>query len=195
MKTLFAFWGECLRDPRRVGSVLPSGAPLGAAIAREVLTSEPGYVVEIGAGTGAITEELVAIRHRLRGLMVVEKSPKLAQTLTRRYAGVDVRTGCASLLSGIRFPTDEPLTLVSSLPFRSLPQPELEAIRQAIGCLGERHSQFRLIQYSYFGRLPFVCQAPALAWARKKTIFANLPPATIWVLGSKLHSCVTSPEW
>ena len=184
MKTLLAFWGECLRDPRRVGSILPSGAPLGAAIAREVLASEPGYVIEIGAGTGAITEELVAMRHRLRGLLVVEKSPKLAQTLTRRYAGVDIRTGCASLLAGIQLPSDVPLTLVSSLPFRSLPQLELEAIRKAIVCLGERHQDFRLIQYSYFGRLPFACQDPSLAWARKKTILANLPPATIWVLGS-----------
>lgn len=187
MKTLLAFWGECLRDPRRVGSVLPSGAPLGAAIAREVLASEPGYVVEIGAGTGAITEELVAIRHRLDGLTVVEKSPQLARTLSRRYAGMDIRTGCASLLAGLQLPADAPLTLVSSLPFRSLPQPELEAIRQTIVGLGDRHRQFRLIQYSYFGRLPFACQAPSLAWARKKTILANLPPATIWVLGLRGH--------
>jgi phospholipid N-methyltransferase len=187
VRALFDFWGECLRDPRRVGSILPSGAPLGEAIAHEVLASEPGYVVEVGAGTGAITEELVAIRHRLDGLTVVEKSPKLAQMLSRRYAGVDIRTGCASRLAGLQLPADVPLTLVSSLPFRSLPRSEMEAIRQTIVGLGHRHRQFRLIQYSYFGRLPFACHVPSLAWARKKTILANLPPATIWVLGLRGH--------
>jgi len=183
VRTLLAFWGACLRDPRGVGSVLPSGPLLGAAMAREVLAREPGFVVEIGAGTGAITASLVDIRHRLRGLLVVEKSPRLAQALARRYAGVDVRGGCASLLDDLQLPPGQPLTLVSSLPFRSLPRHELETIRRTILSLGSRHAGFRLIQYSYFGRQPFACGNPQLIWERKKTILANLPPATIWVLG------------
>ncbi|MEQ1600931.1 MAG: hypothetical protein HOP04_12580 [Methylophilaceae bacterium] len=187
MKSLLAFWGEFLRNPRDVGSVIPSSQMLGAAVAKEVLSSNPGFVIEIGAGTGSITHALVQIRDQLTELIVIEKSEKLAKVLAQRYANVKVTAGCASLLAKMPISEQQPLTIVSSLPFRSLPLPELEMIRDLISELGKRKVAFRLIQYSYFGRLPFVNKVSWLTWERKHTVFANIPPATIWVLSNKAH--------
>lgn len=173
---------ELLRDPRCVGSVIPSGQSLGMAIANEILAENPGYVVELGAGTGSITHALVAIREHLAGLIVIEKSTKLAELLLRRYPSLIVKAGCASLLSSVDIPSLVPVTVVSSLPFRSLPAADLAAIKSAIFSLGGRAAGFRFIQYSYFGRVPFKNHTSLLTWERRQTIFANLPPATIWVL-------------
>jgi phosphatidylethanolamine/phosphatidyl-N-methylethanolamine N-methyltransferase len=192
VKSLLAFWGEFLRNPRDVGSVIPSSQMLGTAVAREVLSSKPGYVIEIGAGTGSITHSLVQIRNHLTELIVIEKSEKLAKVLSQRYANVKVNAGCASQLSEMHIPDDQPLTIVSSLPFRSLPHHELEIIRELIGNLGKRKVAFRFIQYSYFGRLPFMNKVSWLTWERKRTVFANIPPATIWVLGNKTNKAKLS---
>lgn len=184
MEAVLAFWKEFLKNPRRVGSITPSGEALGAAMARVVLADKPGCVVELGAGTGAITRSLVKIRAELDDLIVIEKSPRLVDLLAARYPTLHLVTGCASLVGNLEFPAGRPLTIVSSLPLRSLPAEELEDIKKAIRVLSGRPDGFRFIQYSYFGRVPFISDISWLAWERLSTVFANIPPATIWVLHS-----------
>ena len=183
LKSLFSFWKELLRSPRSVGAVLPSAKSLGIAVTDEVLRRPPGFVIELGAGTGVITQALVDIRDRLTGLIVIEKSERLVEVLNRSYPMLNIQAGCASFLGDMRFPESEPVTVVSSLPLRSLAESDLSAIKEAIAVLGARHAEFRFIQYSYFGRLPFTSHVPWLMWERKKTVSTNIPPATIWVLG------------
>lgn len=182
MESVIAFWKELLKNPRRVGSISPSGEALGAAIVKVVLGDKPGCVVELGAGTGAITRSLIGIRSQLDDLIVIEKSPGLVQLLASRYPALHIVSGCASLVGKIEFPASRPLTIVSSLPLRSLPPEELSAIKKVIGALGEREAGFRFIQYSYFGRVPFVSHISWLTWEKMHTVFANIPPATVWVL-------------
>lgn len=182
MESVIAFWKELLRNPRRVGSISPSGDALGAAMVRVVLADKPGCVVELGAGTGAITRALMNIRSQLDDLIVIEKSPGLAQRLVALYPTLNIVSGCASMVGKIEFPVGRPLTIVSSLPLRSLPGEELDAIKDAISALSARDAGFRFIQYSYFGRVPFVSHSSWLTWEKIHTVFANLPPATVWVM-------------
>lgn len=182
MESVIAFWKELLKNPRRVGSISPSGIALGDAIAKVVLADRPGCVVELGAGTGAITRSLVEIRKELDDLIVIEKSASLVALLASRYPTLNIVTGCASLVGELAVPSNRPLTIVSSLPLRSLPQHEVDAIKNAIGSLSMRSTGFRFIQYSYFGRVPFVSHTTWLTWEKMDTVFANIPPATIWVL-------------
>lgn len=182
LQSVIAFWKALLKDPRRVGSITPSGLALGEAIVKVVLSAVPGCVVELGAGTGAITRSLVEVRGQLDDLIVIEQSPELVGLLGSRYPEINIVTGCASLVGRIDFPSARPLTIVSSLPLRSLPSDELSAIKNAIGSLSDRDGGFRFIQYSYFGRVPFVSHISWLTWEKMDTVFANIPPATIWVL-------------
>ncbi|MGC3979704.1 MAG: hypothetical protein QM808_00410 [Steroidobacteraceae bacterium] len=182
MKRLLLFWGEVLRNPRRVGSLVPSGQALGGAVANTVMETTPGYVVEIGAGTGAITGALAKISHHFAAFSIVEKSPRMAGMLARRFPQAQIIAGCASLLRQTSFPNDLPLTLVSSLPFRSLPRFEHEEITRMIEQLGRHEGGFRFIQYSYLRGEPFQINTPGLQWRRRKMIIANVPPATIWIL-------------
>lgn len=157
-----------------------------------VLAEKPGCVVELGAGTGSITRSLVSIRSQLDDLIVIEKSPGMVKRLVALYPTVNVVNGCASLVGKFEFPVGRPLTIVSSLPLRSLPRDELSAIKRAIGALSDRDAGFRFIQYSYFGRVPFVSHISWLTWEKMHTVFANIPPATIWVLRATnpdTHTC------
>ncbi len=186
VEQLLLFWAEIARSPRQVGSLIPSGQPLGRAMTDAVTDAPPGYVVEIGAGTGAITESLAAIRFEFDAFTVIERSPSLTAALMRRFPRLEIIAGCASMLLDMSFPKDRPLTVVSSIPFRSLPQAELHHMERVIAALSRHEGGFRFIQYSYSLGAPFRNPAPDFTWRRLKTIFANVPPATVWVLQKEL---------
>ena len=119
---LLPFWRSFLRDPRRIGAIAPAGRPLSEAMAREVLAvAHPGIVIELGAGTGSITRALFEIRHRMTELIAVEKTPELAVRLRQKFPGMRIHVHCASEVERLSLPRHSNLTLVSSLPFRSLP--------------------------------------------------------------------------
>ena len=53
------FFRQWLRSPKSMGSVIPSSRVLARAVAREVAWQPGQYVVELGGGTGAITQGLI----------------------------------------------------------------------------------------------------------------------------------------
>ena len=181
-RDLMPFWQALLRDPRRIGAIAPAGRALCSAMVREVLGRPPGLVIELGAGTGAITRGLLEARAQMSCLIAFEKAPELAACLQKKFPGLTIHPGCASAVGQLQLPGENTLTLVSSLPFRSLPSGDRHRLSDAIAKLSAATPHFRLIQYSYFGKLPFPSPADHLAWRRKHTVIRNLPPATLWVL-------------
>ena len=92
---------EFLRAPTSVATVTASSDALVAAMVDPLpLDGEP-VVVELGAGTGRVTDELV---RRLDGRgrhLAVELNPELARQLTARHPGVTVVCADAGTLPGI----------------------------------------------------------------------------------------------
>ena len=65
-KKLIAAWSdtglflqEWLANPQRMGSVVPSSPQLAAAMARWLPADPESFVLELGPGTGAVTEALI----------------------------------------------------------------------------------------------------------------------------------------
>ena len=56
-----AFALAWVRNPRRVGAIAPASKALAQAMADEVARVGPGLLIEIGAGTGAITQALARL--------------------------------------------------------------------------------------------------------------------------------------
>lgn len=181
-RDLLQFWKALLRDPRRIGAVAPAGRPLSRAMVREVLKSPPGLVIELGAGTGTITRGLVEARQHMTGLIAFEKVPALAACLQKKFPDLTIYPVCASRVGQFQLHGEHTLTVVSSLPFRSLPSADKRLLSDAIAKISKAARHFRLIQYSYLGSTPFQSPADNLVWHRKHTVMRNLPPATLWVL-------------
>lgn len=183
MTHLLPFWRTLLRNPRQIGAIAPAGRSLGTAITKALLAKgPPGVVIELGAGTGAITQALLAVREQLHYLVALEKSPELARSLLRRFPELPVLTLCASKLEELTLPQHKRLTLVSSLPFASLPAQDCQRLCDSIKRISRRYREFQLIQYSYFGKTPFASPSRNLVWTKGPTILCNLPPATVWTL-------------
>ncbi|OPZ02768.1 MAG: 16S ribosomal RNA methyltransferase KsgA/Dim1 family protein [Alphaproteobacteria bacterium ADurb.BinA305] len=167
-----------LRNPASTGAVLPSSRTLANAMAGAALGAET--VIELGAGTGPVTEALL---RRLPGvpLIAVELQPALARRLQARFPTVDVRQAAAKEVVDGLIERPGRLVLVSSLPFRSLPKEvaaeTVDSLCRFLAHDGER----KLVQFTYQPRAPFAVPRQ-LRWHRRAVVWRNTPPAGVWEL-------------
>lgn len=168
-----------LRSPALIGAIVPSSA----ALARAMSCQAQGYahILEFGAGTGTITQQL-AHDHGERGLTIFELDGRLARLLARRHPHAPVWDGCLHERADIVLGQPDDCVAVSSLPFRSLPAPLREPTIEVVEDFLEASPRRKLVQYTYGLRPPFDVSTPRLAWARHGRIWNNVPPASVWTL-------------
>lgn len=194
MRQRLAFALGCLRSPRHMGAIAPSSRALAQAIRDEALRGQPGVLVEVGAGTGAITR-LLASSVGSRRLVVYERDPRFASLLRQSYPELEVLNHCASSVDALALDGQTPVTIVSSLPLLSMPRHEARRCVDAMLALVLRQPRSRLIQYTYASPhvRPFTDIPLGWRWRRAASVWINLPPATVWTLeqasafSSELH--------
>ncbi len=176
-----ALWTHLLRNPRTIGSVTPSSAALARAMAKEARSAD--HVLELGAGTGPVTAALLQ-ELPVEAITSVELQPQLSRHLKKRFPTLQVVEGCAvQALQQARYSGQA--VVVSSLPFRSLPQDLAAALAQQAVEFLARHSGSRWVQFTYRAGEPFSVP-PGFTWKRSARVWANVPPARVWVLAQDL---------
>ena len=177
------FLQEWLTNPQRTGAVAPSSPKLAAAMARGLPTDPESYVLELGPGTGAVTEALLERGLREDRLVAIEKNPKLAQLLRERFPRAQIITGDAwrldDLLNARREPIESVGAVISSLPLLNFPPAKAEVLAEKIRAILEQGGKW--VQFSYhlgnhrpYGTSHFHRLASNIVWF-------NLPPARVSV--------------
>ena len=95
------FFRHFLRSPLGMGAVVPSSRGVGEAMARALPPAGGGWLLELGGGTGSVTESLIAAGWPAERLVTVEREPGLAAMLARRCPGVVVSTADARAIGGL----------------------------------------------------------------------------------------------
>lgn len=174
------FFRQWLRSPKSMGSIIPSSRALARAVAKEVVW-QPGYhVVELGGGTGAITNGLIEAGIPRDKLVVVELDRALYEYLRDRLAGVQVVQGDATRLDEIleRLGVTEVSTVISGLPMVGMPDDFKRAIvDQAFRAL---RGQGVVLQYSYSPICPVPAKALGIRARVIRSVPWNVPPAYVW---------------
>ena len=137
-------------------------------------------VLEIGAGTGAITQALLKGSVNPERLFVIERDPKLAAFLSHRFPRV--RVCCGDAIHSHRFLSDHAVpyvqTVVSSLPLRNLSFADMaENVNAILSALAQ---EGQLIQYTYGARCPIPARRFGLEVECLGRVWQNLPPASVW---------------
>ena len=101
MKDFLAIWSELIKNPRSLGTVAPSSAWLGKHLVTCSNITQNMQVVEIGAGTGPLTEEIVKIVP-LQQFWAFEPNPNLAAQIREKHPGICVYENTANDLSLIQ---------------------------------------------------------------------------------------------
>lgn len=183
LRETLAFASAALRSPAHVGAVAPASRWLGTAIVREIAATRCRTVIEIGAGTGALTRAILGRVRDLDRLVAIERDPGLVRWLRHALPRVEIVQSCASEIGRVVQP-GVPTAIVSSLPFRSMNRREAALCSEAFCAVLAAEARSVLIQYTYgLGRSPpFRATGPGFGWSRSRTVLMNVPPATIWLL-------------
>src|SRR5258708_2735376 len=84
------FLKALVAEPRLTGAVAPSGRALARAMATATGSPSKGLVVELGPGTGPVTQALVEAGMVSERLVLVEYDPSFCRMLEKRFGGVHV---------------------------------------------------------------------------------------------------------
>ena len=174
------FLRALIARPRNVGAIAPSSAALARAMAAQVDPDTELPILELGPGTGVVTEALVARGIAPGRIISVEYDPEFAALVVARCPGVRVIQGDAFDLDktlGDRA-RDKLCAIVSSLPLVNFPA--------AMGTALLKDAFERLVpgapfvQFSYRLKPP-VAPPAGVTLSRAAVIWLNIPPARVWV--------------
>ena len=175
------FLSTWLQNPLKTGALSPSSPALAKAMAAEIDPSLPGSVVEIGPGTGPVTEAILARGIAPQRLVLVEFNREFCALLRKRFPGVTVIEGDGyALADTLGEATDKPLAaVVSSLPLMTRPMPvRLRTLVCALRLL--RHGA-PFVQFTYAMTAPIPPRPSRYTITASPRIWLNLPPARVWV--------------
>ncbi|MGO4283906.1 class I SAM-dependent methyltransferase [Bosea sp. TAB14] len=168
-------------DPLRTGSVTPSSPALARRMASYVDPEQPGPVIEIGPGTGPVTEALIERGVDEERLILVEYSPEFCELLRKRFPRATIVQGDAYALSTTLAGhlTEKAAALVSSLPLFNRPPPSRTALAKEAFPLMVEGAPF--IQFTYSVISPIPRKGSGLKAFVSDWVLRNIPPARVWV--------------
>jgi phosphatidylethanolamine/phosphatidyl-N-methylethanolamine N-methyltransferase len=196
------FLRRWLHNPMQVGAIAPSSRRLADAIAGQVPIDSPGWIIELGGGTGVVTDALLRRGLAPARLVVIERDPLLHRHLVERFPHIRVILGDAAKLAealrplGIRpNPAKGQATkgngagngaaagrvaaIVSGLPLLTFPRPlQDEIVHSAFAFLAPGAP---LLQFTYGPMSPIARDRLKLEGRVARRVIGNLPPASVWI--------------
>ncbi|MEQ1790206.1 MAG: rRNA adenine N-6-methyltransferase family protein [Rickettsiales bacterium] len=182
------FIAAWLRSPLKMGAALPSSRSLARAMVAQIDMSRAGSIIELGAGTGMMTQALLEADVPRDRLLVIERDKKLHALLHAVFH--DLKVLCADAMNLDKVLKEHDMqnvnAIVSSLPFITMPVAVAHSIQEqmanAIGKDG------MIVQFTYGTKSPIKdreLKRFGLVGKRVKLVLINVPPAHVWVYRQK----------
>jgi phospholipid N-methyltransferase len=184
-----AFVSAALRRPGQVGALVPSSARLAEVLAAVVPRTGSPVVVELGPGTGAVTDIISRRLPEAARHLAVELDPRMVNYLRRTRPELEVIAGDAAHLGALLAErgVDRADAVIGGLPWalfgEEVQRQILGEVRQVIGTTGA---------FTTFAYLPSMTLAAARRFRGtlretfdevlvSATVWRNVPPAFVYV--------------
>ncbi|MEE9278966.1 MAG: rRNA adenine N-6-methyltransferase family protein [Myxococcota bacterium] len=176
------FFKGFLRNPKEVGSVVPSSRFLARRVLECGKVRSARVVVELGPGTGVLTGQILEHMPADGKLVAVEILPEFAELLRAGWLDprITVYEGCSTDLERALAEAGELQAdlVVSGIPFSTLEggvgRRTLEAAKRVLGENG------RFVAYQFRSAVRRIAE-PVFGPAETHSGFWNLPPMKIYV--------------
>lgn len=175
------FFRSWIERPLTVGAVAPSGKALARVMASYVDPAASGPIVELGPGTGPVTEALLARGIDPARLVLVEYDSTFCALLRGRFPGATVVQGDAydlqKTLEGVLL-TPAAAFVSGLLLFNKPLKMRLSLLDQAFGFM-RRGAPF--VQFTYNAISPIPRSHRQIRAEASGRVWKNFPPARVWV--------------
>jgi phosphatidylethanolamine/phosphatidyl-N-methylethanolamine N-methyltransferase len=175
------FIQEMIANPQGVGAVAPSSRQLCAAMAQWLPENPDSYVLELGPGTGVVTESLLARGLRQERLVAIEQNSKMADMLREKFPRAQIITGDAwkmdELLLRRREPIEKVGAVISSLPLLNFPPEDAERLGDKIRAILEPDGKW--VQFTYRIHKKHPRGTTSFQLHSTRIIWFNIPPARV----------------
>jgi phospholipid N-methyltransferase len=176
------FFKGFLRNPKEVGSVIPSSRFLTRRVLRFGEVAQARVIVELGSGTGVLTREILRHMPRAGKLVAIEINPQFVNHLRRQFRDprLSIYDGSAEDLERALEKVEESRAdlVVSGIPFstmeRGLGRRTLEAAQRVLGPTG------RFVAYQFRSHVRRMAE-PLFGPADVHPEFRNVPPMRVYV--------------
>lgn len=174
---LKTFLRQTLTNPAGVGAACPSSRWLAGAIAKQATRGPAGVIIELGPGTGVVTQALLDAGLAPESLKLIEYADSFVEHLTKRFPELDVIHGSATDLFNMMQDHLPVAAIVSGLPLRSMPM-------RMVWRIG-RHAERLLAEDGLFIQFTYDLLRPPLRLSRglkpvaKEHVWRNFPPARV----------------
>jgi len=183
----FQFFSAFLRSPVTVGSVVPSSPALAREMVRTCELSDAGTVVELGAGTGPFTREILRQVGPETLFIAVELDEKSVAALRLEFEDAVVYHESAENLAEClaRHGRDQADYILSGLPFGSLPGDVADVILDAIFASLRPGGTFVTFSYVHSQMLPGIRRLKKRISehfshvSTSPVVWNNVPPAVV----------------
>jgi phosphatidylethanolamine/phosphatidyl-N-methylethanolamine N-methyltransferase len=168
-------------NPLVMGAVSPSGRMLARAMAGFIDPYRTGPIIELGPGTGPVTEALIRRGIAAERLILIEYDPAFCKLLARRFPGATVIRGDAYDLKTVLDRTDgtPAAAIVSSLPLLTKPESQRLALLEQGFALMRPDGVFVQFTYGLVSPMP-ARHGDGFAAESAPPVWLNLPPARVW---------------
>ena len=170
-----------IEKPLTMGAVTPSGRILARTMAGYVDPSVPGPVIELGPGTGPVTEALVEQGVDPSRLVLIEFNPEFCRLLRTRFPDATVIRGDAYALHRVigNMLSEPAAAIVSGLPLVTKPlKTRVRLIREAFRLM---QPSAPFVQFTYAMMAPIPKALAGVSTEASERIWMNVPPARVWV--------------
>ncbi len=176
-----------LRSPRTVGALTASSRALAESMVEGLALDRPGYVVELGPGTGVFTAAIAERLGKDTRFLAVDIDPAFVQQIRKRWPAIECVCASAERLDDLvtargMFPVDH---IVSGLPFVSLPPAMTRQILENVATVLKPGGTFTTFQYVHGYGLPQAASFRRAMTARMgvqpvtRLVVRNVPPAIV----------------
>lgn len=186
-------------QPFVTGAVSPSGRALAETMAGYVDPSDFGPVIELGPGTGPVTEALLRRGIAEERLVLIEFNPEFVSLLRQRFPLAQViegdAYGLANTMNGLL--TEKAAAVISSLPLFT--KPEEQRLKLLADAFAMMHKGAPFIQFTYATVSPMPLKMGGFATGDylsevSPRIWLNLPPARVWVYREPEEQAIQAAE-
>ena len=205
---------NAFKKPHVVGAVLPCMSGVGKELTRYVVQSQddnpsrPLNILEVGAGTGAMTEVVIANLRDIDHLDVIEISPEFCEVLHEKFdKHPNVSIHCLSIIDWR--PESQYDFIISTLPFNSFDYDLMDSIINHLTTLIKHDGMLSYVAYTGIAQIrkPFLWGKKRADHTRKmkrlkqwrsqymiaeKTILKNVPPINVYHLQITNDGCTVS---